>query len=935
MFESNQSKIITILKRKILSRYAHQGIPARRDQHTKQHACLRADFIIAEDLPTEYRVGLFKESKTFPAWVRFSNAREEKDDTKQDVRGMAVKVMEVEGEKVLQDEPDANTQDFLLVNHPVFFLNQLSDYPDVLDYSRCPMVNKVPLLKFFLIFGRRRDRQQEWQVLKTMFRKPPISSPLATEYFSMTPYAFGNAGISAVKYLLQPAASNAPTQSIPQTENYLRNSIEQFFQDGKEAYFDFCIQIQGDPEEMPLENPTVEWKTERRKLATLKISPQPFTTPQRMEFGENLSFTPWHSLVEHQPLGEMNRLRKAVYQQTAAYRRQELNHLSPQEPTAVTPEPQLPNYEEPYRWVSPAARYPGATPYVDGFPAGEDFSGSKLLAFLGTALMALVGLLNAQFLHTLAVVCQTIRQGTLRLRKIADFGLSPLLSQIGTWHNLDEFQSFFKPWTFLAKPSVSERWMEDIEFGRQRIAGLNPVVIRAYRPEEFAEAEFPITEDLLKSVLEPSGENFSLKEALEQHRLYVLDYRIFDGILTPVQEDQIGRYTASSLTLFYVDAAEQLIPCAIQLKPNSYRGASDCPTRMFTPLSPPDRWILAKTVVTASDTAYHGIVSHLIETHLISEMFAVSTFRTLPKDHILSQMLKPHFFNTIAINFMARSTALGFLGRGRLFDTSGALGYSGSNELMSRAYYGKGLVTDYQGDPWSFYQRAFPQRLTERGIKHLPNYFYREDAQKVWDTIHSYVKKVLQVHYGDGDRLQADHDLQRWLQDLTSPEGAHLQGLTGAETNSMDTVAALIGIVTTVIFTATAQHAAVNFGHYDYAGWVPNMPFALYKPLDQLFEDNPAPLDLVQWLPNRTQSLKQITLMKTLSLLPPYTSASLLTLRNPYPSNSDSHQEFEVFQNQLKDLDTQINERNQALIAAGKVPYEYLRPSRIPQSVAI
>jgi hypothetical protein len=935
MFESIQSTIISILKRKILAHYAQQGIPARRDQHTKQHACLRADFTVAEDLPPEYRVGLFKEPKTLPAWVRFSNAREEKDDTRQDVRGMAVKVMEVEGEKVLQDEPDAKTQDFLLVNHPVFFLNQLSDYPDVLDYSRCPLVNKVPLLKFFLIFGRRRDRQREWQVLKTMFRKPPISSPLATEYFSMTPYAFGNAEISAVKYVIQPAASNVPTQAIPQTENYLRNSIEKFFQAGKEAYFDFCIQIQGDPEEMPLENPTIEWKTERHKLATLKISPQPFTTPQRMEFGENLSFTPWHSLVEHQPLGEMNRLRKGVYQQTAAYRRQELNHLSPQEPTAATPEPQLPNYEQRYRWVSPAARYPGAPPYVDGFPAGEDFSGSKLLAFLGTALMAVAGLLNAQFLHILAVVCQTIRQGTLRLRKIADLGLTPLLSQIKTWHNLDEFQAFFKPWTFLAKPSVSERWMEDIEFGRQRIAGLNPVVIRAYRPEEFAEAEFPITEDLLKSILEPSGENFSLTEALEKHRLYVLDYRIFDGILTPVQEDQIGRYTASSITLFYVDNQDQLIPCAIQLKPNSYRGRSDCPPKMFTPLSPPDRWALAKTVVAASDTAYHGIVSHLIETHLVSEMFAVSTFRTLPADHILYQMLKPHFFNTIAINFMARSTAVGFLGKGHLFDAAGALGYSGSNELMSRAYYGKGLLTDYQGSPWNFSQAALPQQLAERGVEHLPNYFYRADAQKVWDVIHAYVEKVLQAHYGNSDRLQSDHDLQRWLQDLTSPEGAQVQGLTGVETNSVDTVEALIGIVTTVIFTASAQHAAVNFGHYDYAGWVPNMPFALYKPLDQLFEDNPAPLDLVQWLPNRTQSLKQITLMKTLSLLPPYTSASLLTLPNPYPPNSASHPEFAEFQKQLKELDTEIDERNRKLIADGKVPYEYLRPSRIPQSVAI
>jgi hypothetical protein len=940
MFESLQSEIITILKKKILERYEKHGAPAQRDQHTKQHGCLEAEFIV-EDLPPQFRVGLFKEPRTFPAWVRFSNAREVKNDTGKDVRGMAVKVMEVVGEKVLEDAQDAKTQDFLLVNHPVFFLNHISDYPQVLEYKGCPLANAIPLLKFYLIFGRNSSRKREWQVLKSMFKKPPISSLLTTEYFSMTPYAFGNDatnGVSAVKYIITPAEGNQIVLANKKTENYLHDTMAQFLtQEGKDAYFDFCIQIQGDSEEMPLENPTIEWKAEKHKLATIRIPSQNFTSPQRMEFGENLSFTPWHSLIEHQPLGEMNRLRKGVYQQTAAYRREVLNQITPQEPTENTQEPELPNYGETYRWVNANERYPGAPPYVEGLPSGEDFPRFKLFVFLGTAIATVLGLLSAQSLHLFSTVARKIRQGTFLLRGIADFNIAQLLANVGNWSKLEDFQSFYKPRTFLAKPKVSEVWNEDVEFGRQRVAGLNPVVIRAYRPEAFSADEFPITDDLLKPILSTPDKAFSLAEALQEQRLYVLDYRIFDGILTPVQEDQIGRYTAASITLFYQNAADQLIPCAIQLKPNSYRGGCDCPRQIFTPHSSPEAWSLAKIVVAASDTAYHGIISHLIETHLVSEMFAVSTFRTLPKEHILHQMLKPHFFNTIAINYMARSTAFGFLGRGRLFDKSGALGYSGSNELLSRAYSGQGLLILYQGKPWIFSQSALPARLEERGVNTLPDYYYREDALRVWSAIQSYVSKILTNHYSSSDLLQSDRELQKWLQDLTSPEGAQVPGLMegATEITSLDSVETLIQIITTVIFTATAQHAAVNFGHYDYAGWVPNQPFAIYKPLDALFEDNPGVLDVVQWLPNRSQSLKQITLMKTLSLLPPYTSHSLLTMPNPYRVGSSESKEFLKFQSSLKVIDQEIDQRNEKLRKAGKVPYDYLRPSRIPQSVAI
>ena len=64
---------------------------------------------------------------------------------------------------------------------------------------------------------------------------------------------------------------------------------------------------------MPVEDPTVEWTAPWQKVATIRIPPQSFDSPEQMAFGENLSFTPWHTLPEHRPLGGVNRARKRIY----------------------------------------------------------------------------------------------------------------------------------------------------------------------------------------------------------------------------------------------------------------------------------------------------------------------------------------------------------------------------------------------------------------------------------------------------------------------------------------------------------------------------------------------------------------------------------------------------------------------------------------------
>ena len=104
------------------------------------------------------------------------------------------------------------------------------------------------------------------------------------------------------------------------------------------ACFAIQVQLQDAEKYMPLEDTSIEWREEDSPFVTvahLKIEPQDFDTPEQNLFCDNLSFTPWHSIEEHRPLGGINRLRRAVYEAVSVYRH-ERNGAPRQEPTADT-----------------------------------------------------------------------------------------------------------------------------------------------------------------------------------------------------------------------------------------------------------------------------------------------------------------------------------------------------------------------------------------------------------------------------------------------------------------------------------------------------------------------------------------------------------------------------------------------------------------------
>lgn len=292
----------------------------KRDVHMKMHGLLRAEFTVPADLPAELRVGLFARPGTYRAWVRLSNSASfQYPDRKGDIRGLAIKVMGVPGRKVLAAEAEAGTHDFLVVTAPNFPAGNAAQTQALVE---AVLGNLFVKLRWALTHP-----WGAWIVATTMVRHANL---LQETYHSVVPYRFGD---QAVKYMAlpqQPLTDGLPARPTPR---FLRERLVADLARG-DAGFDFCVQFQRDADCMPIEDPRPRW-SERlsppRRVATLRLLQQDFDTDERRSCGENLAFTPWHCLPAHEPLGILNRARRAVYETLSTYRR-EVNHATLVEP---------------------------------------------------------------------------------------------------------------------------------------------------------------------------------------------------------------------------------------------------------------------------------------------------------------------------------------------------------------------------------------------------------------------------------------------------------------------------------------------------------------------------------------------------------------------------------------------------------------------------
>ncbi len=304
--QATASAIATEIDQSIRKQYAAGHV--LRDAHPKAHGCVKAEFNVLPTLGPTLAHGVFIPGKRYQAVIRFSNGDPDatRPDAKGDVRGMAIKLLGVPGSKLLDDEATAQTQDFIMINHPNFFNNDPARYLRLIHDTSGGFFSKL-MIPFALGF--------KGSLIAAKATSSHISNPLQTRYWSTVPYQLGTGSDRlAVKYSARACGPTVNAMPKDPSPDYLRAAMKNTLSKG-DACMEFLVQPRTSPS-MAVEDSMTEWTEDKAPfypVATIHILQQDFDTPEQNQMCENLSYTPWHALPEHRPLGVTNRIRKIVY----------------------------------------------------------------------------------------------------------------------------------------------------------------------------------------------------------------------------------------------------------------------------------------------------------------------------------------------------------------------------------------------------------------------------------------------------------------------------------------------------------------------------------------------------------------------------------------------------------------------------------------------
>lgn len=308
-FESQYiAGVLSRLKSQLIEDHPSGIMP--RDAHPKMHGLVEADFIVHSDLPESLKFGVFAKADTFKTWVRFSNASTNaQPDLKRDIRGLAIKLEQVAGEKLINELDCIGNQDFLLISTDTFLCDGIQTFDGMVKAIQGSLWQK---LCFFATHPK--------VVLQLLKSFKVFANPLQIRYFSCTPYLLND---RVVKYAVTPVLAVSDFIPPEPGDDFLRLAMKKQLSIAP-AEFLFSIQLQADPLSMPIEDASICWDERVSPfvpVATLRIPMQDFDTPARNSQGENMRFSPWHCLPVHRPLGSINRARRVVYHAISELRR--------------------------------------------------------------------------------------------------------------------------------------------------------------------------------------------------------------------------------------------------------------------------------------------------------------------------------------------------------------------------------------------------------------------------------------------------------------------------------------------------------------------------------------------------------------------------------------------------------------------------------------
>ncbi|MDB5344870.1 MAG: hypothetical protein JWP89_3247 [Schlesneria sp.] len=322
-------RVVQTLQSILTKTHAKSG-QFRSDVHVKTHGYANGELRVLQNLPDELAQGLFRRDGLYPVVVRFSNSSSlPLADALPDGRGMAVKVLSVPGDVIQLDEERGSVQDFVMINHPVFFARNVKDYLRLEQVLSQAEDSPLAAAQNALTDGSWNPLHWHWREMLTAAQIAGHlpDHPASNTYFSMAPVRFGD---YVTKYRVKPIGDRTDSyvdliKKLAGHTDAMRLALEETLQI-QEVSFEFQVQLRTSDQTMPVEDPTIEWsETESpyRTVAHLSIPRQNIEPLRHQPEYKNLAFNVWHALAAHRPLGGINRSRRAVYAISSAWRRQQ------------------------------------------------------------------------------------------------------------------------------------------------------------------------------------------------------------------------------------------------------------------------------------------------------------------------------------------------------------------------------------------------------------------------------------------------------------------------------------------------------------------------------------------------------------------------------------------------------------------------------------
>ncbi|OAY70522.1 putative lipoxygenase 5 [Ananas comosus] len=433
-------------------------------------------------------------------------------------------------------------------------------------------------------------------------------------------------------------------------------------------------------------------------------------------------------------------------------------------------------------------------------------------------------------------------------------------------------------------------WLRDDEFARQTLAGINPINIERLQafppvsqldPAVYGPPESAIKEEHIAGHLD----GMSVQQAIAKNKLYILDYHdIYLPFLDQINA-QDGRKAYGTRTIFFLTSLGTLKP-----------------------------------------------------THACIEPFIIAAHRQLSAMHPIYKLLKPHMRYTLEINAIARQILIS--GDGVI--ESGFTPGRYCVEMSAAAYR----------DHWRFDQEGLPADLIRRGMAvedptqpHglrllIEDYPYATDGLLLWSAIERWVHTYVSACYPSVHHVQADTELQSWYAE--SIHSGHPDKRHAPWWPRLSSPADVASFLTTLIWLASAQHAALNFGQYPLGGYVPCRPPLMRRlvpiPGDPEFENLTADPHrfFLSALPSLTQATTFMTVIDTLST---HSADEEYLGERPEPDawtgDAAMVRAAREFAADVRRAEEEMSRRNsdpqrRNRCGAGVLPYELMAPSSTP-----